>query len=215
MMGRQTQFSRPARPAVIGFLSLAAIVIAIAIAKAAGFIEVAVEQRLFGLVIGVMIVVTGNFLPKMRPLNMGRGNPAKTTAAERLAGWVLSLAGLAYIALFVFAPLNQARHISSIIGIVAIVIIALDWTWLARSVLFGGRQPLEGAPGTGRRPARERKTAVWLLVAFFYVLAVACVTFLFYDTPSGHQIGSWSIVVFSSVCAVLYGFLGDKDRSCK
>lgn len=214
-MDRQTHFPRPVRSAVIGFLSLTVIAIAVALAKTAGLIEVAVEQRLFGLVIGAMIVVTGNFLPKMRPLNMGRGSPAKTTAAERLAGWVLSLAGLAYIALFVFAPLEQARHVSSIIGICALVLIVLDWTWLARSMLFGRRDHLEDPPESRRRPTQGRKTAIWLLFAVFYVLAAACITFLFSDTARGHQIGSWSIVVFASIYAVLYGFLGDKRRSCK
>jgi hypothetical protein len=214
-MNRQTHFSRPVRSAMIGFLSLTAIVVAAALAKAAGLVEVAVEQRVFGLAIGAMIVVAGNFLPKMRPLNMNRGSPAKTTAAERVAGWVLSLAGLAYIALFVFAPLHQASHVSSIIGIGAIVLLAVDWTWWARNALFGGRQQLEDTPELSRRSAQKRKPALWLLTAFFYVLAIACVTFLFYDTPSGHQIGSWSIVVFASIYAVLYGFLGDKKGSCK
>ena len=200
---------------MIGFLSLMAIVVAAALAKASGLVEVGVEQRVFGLAIGAMIVVAGNFLPKMRPLNMDRGNPAKTTAAERVAGWVLSLAGLAYIALFVFAPLKQARHVSSIIGIGAIVLIAVGWTWWARGVLFGGRQPLEGMPESSRRSAQKRKPAIWLLTTFFYVLAIACVTALFFDTPSGHQIGAWSILVFASIFAVLYGFLDDKQRSCK
>ena len=200
---------------MVGFLSLTVIVVATALAKAAGLVEVAVEQRVFGLVIGAMIVVIGNFLPKMRPLNMDRIDPARTTAAERLAGWVLSLAGLVYIALFVFAPLNHARHVSSIIGIGAIVLIALDWTWLARSVLFGTRHRLQDAPQISRRPAQKNKPALWLLCAFFYVLTAACITFLFHDTPWGHQIGSWSIVIFASIYAVLYGFLGDNQRSCK
>ena len=214
MMGRQSHIARPVRSAVIGFLILTALAIAIAIARAAGIVEVAVEQRVLGLVIGAMIVVTGNFLPKMRPLNTAHGDPAKTTAAERLAGWVLSLAGLAYIALFVFAPLDQARHVSSIIGIGAIVLIALDWTWLARSVLFRARQPVEGSSETSQSALQRRTLATWLLFAFFYVLAVACVTFLFGDTRWGHQIGAWSIVAFSSAYALLYGFLGDK-HSCK
>lgn len=214
MTERQTHVVHPVRSTMIGFLGLSAILVAIALGRFAGLIEITVEQRLFGLVIGTMIIVTGNFLPKMRPLNLGRGDRAKTSAAERLAGWVLLLAGLAYIALFVFAPLNQARHISSIIGICAIVVIAVNWTWLARNVLFGSRQQLAGTTALSRSTVRKQKLAAWLLFAFFYVLAVACVSFLFHDTRWGQQIGAWSIVAFASSYALLYGFLGDK-RSCK
>jgi hypothetical protein len=210
MMELKTHIASPARSTVIGFLFLVAIAMAMALARAIGLVDVAVEQRVLGLVIGAMIVVTGNFLPKMRPLNVDQGNPARTTAAERLAGWVLLLAGLAYIALFVFAPVDQARHFSSVIGIGAIGIIAVDWIWLARSVLFATRKPTGNTSEMGRRLTRKRKAAIWLLVAFFYVLVTACVTFFFYDTPRGHQIGSWSIVVFSSIFALFYGFLGDK-----
>lgn len=209
-MELKTHIASPVRSAVVGFLVLVAIAMAMALARAIGLVDVSVEQRVLGLVIGAMIVVTGNFLPKMRPLNLGRGNPARTTAAELLAGWVLVLAGLAYIALFIFAPVNQARHFSSVIGIGAIGIIAVDWIWLALYMLFATPKPADDTSEMGRRLTRKRKTAILLLVAFFYVLATASVTFFFYDTPWGHQIGSWSIVVFSSIYALCYGFLGDK-----
>lgn len=213
-MDKQMHIARPVRSTVIGFLSLTTIAVAITLARATGLIEVALEQRVLGLVIGAMIAVTGNFLPKMRPLNTARGNRARATAAERLAGWVLLLAGIVYLALFAFAQLDQARRVSSIIGIGAILVIAADWAWLARSVLSSAGKQLEDAPELSRSAMQTRKLAASLLIAFFFVLAVACVTFLFGDTPWGHQIGSWSIVAFSSIYALLYGFLGDK-HVCK
>lgn len=59
-MDRQTHFPREVRLAVIGFLSLMAVVIAIGFAKAAGLVNVAVEQRVLGIVIEATIVVHFN-----------------------------------------------------------------------------------------------------------------------------------------------------------
>ena len=59
-MGQQAHFSREVRLAVIGFLSLVAVVIAIGFAAAAGLVDIAVEQHVLGMVIGAMIVVHFN-----------------------------------------------------------------------------------------------------------------------------------------------------------
>ena len=60
-----------------------------------------------GLIIGAVIIVMGNFLPKTRPLNApGVNPPGPAAAAERFAGWTLFVVGIAYIALFALAPLD-------------------------------------------------------------------------------------------------------------
>ena len=108
-------------------MSLVGILAAVAAAKGMGFLEAGAARRAIGLLIGVMALVIRNFLPKLRPLNSPHANPAKGMAAERSAGWILVLAGTAYIALFLFAQLDQAGRLSSVIGISALVAIAANW----------------------------------------------------------------------------------------
>ena len=198
--------------AAFAFVSLVAILAAVAAAKGMGFFEAAAARRAIGLLIGVMALVIGNFLPKLRPLHSPGANPAKGMAAERSAGWILVLVGAAYIVLFLFVPLDQAGRLSSVIGISAFVAIAANWGWLRRVALFRSRQIAEKTDGLSET-AEGRKLAIWLLVAFSYVFATACLVFLFHNRPWVHDLGSWIVLGFGMMYAIVYGVLESK-RGC-
>ena len=211
-MSMQIVCSRPTARALVAFLSLAGIVTAVAAAKGMGFLEAAAARREIGLLIGVMALVIGNFLPKLRPLNSPDANPAKGMAAERFAGWILVPAGIAYVALFLFAPLEQAGRFSSVTGICALMAIAANWVWLRRAALWRSRQTA-GKTACLTERAEERKLVVWLLSAFAYVFATASSVSLFRNTPWVHDLGSWIVLGFGMMYAVLYGVL-ESSRSC-
>ncbi len=173
-MDIQTSLADPLKASVFGFLGIMAAVAAIAIAGKLGILEAAAEQRAMGLAIGIMVISMGGFLPRLKPLG-AQGDTAKTLAAERAAGWILVLAGLLYLGLFLFAPLGQARHLSALLGIGTIALVALIaayWLWLARGALMRGRK---AAVLDGR--ARRQMLTVKLLAVFFYVFATACIAF--------------------------------------
>src|SRR6185295_5166308 len=111
-MNSDTVFTRPVKAALFGFLSLMGVAMGIAIARETGLIEAPVAKRALGLIIGITIVITGNLLPKLRPFGSPRGNHSRAALVERFTGWGLVLTGVAYVALFVFAPLNQAGTVS-------------------------------------------------------------------------------------------------------
>jgi hypothetical protein len=209
-MSRQIVFTRPVKAAVLGFLSLAGVLMAIAAAERIGVIEATVSRRAIGLVVGVMSVVIGNFLPKTRPLNVPGGNHAKATAAERLAGWILVLAGIAYIALFAFAPLEQARPISSIIGISAILMIAANWAWLARGAFSRSQQTDQETAALREQGAEKRRLIAFLLFAFFWIFATACAAFLFEDKRWVKGLGLWTTLGFPLFYAGLTAVLDFK-----
>ena len=150
-----TPFRRtpPVTTMVLGFLALAAAATLFGLGARYGIIAPTASRRAIGAVIGVMFIVTGNFLPKMRPLNTPATEPTKATAAERVAGWILVLVGFADIALFMLARLEVARTISSVIGIGAIAVIAANWAWLARGLLFGRGQTVGGETTLYRAPS--------------------------------------------------------------
>jgi hypothetical protein len=188
------------------------IVTAVAATKGMGFLEATTAKRAIGALIGVMALVIGNFLPKLRPLNSPDANPAKGMAAERFAGWILVLAGIAYIALFLFAPLDQAGRLSSVIGIGALMAIAANWAWLRRAAVWRSRQ-IAGKTAGLTEQTKERQLVVWLLFAFAYVFATASSVSFFRDTPWVHDFGSWIVLGFGMMYAILYGVL-ESRRGC-
>ena len=211
-MSMQIVCSRPTARALFAFISLVGIVTAVAAAKGMGFLEAAAARRAIGLLIGVMALVIGNFLPKLRPLHSPDANPAKGMAAERFAGWILVLAGIAYLALFLFTPLDQAGRFSSVLGICAPMAIAAYWAWLKRVALCRGRRIAPKTAGLTER-AEERKLVIWLLFAFAYVFATASSVSLFHSRPWVHDLGSWIVLGFGVMYAVLYGVL-ESSRVC-
>ena len=211
-MSMQIACSRPTARALFAFIGLVGTVTAVAVAKGVGLLEAAAARRAIGLLIGLMALVIGNFLPKLRPLNSPDANPAEGRAAERFAGWILVLAGIAYIALFLFAPLDQAGRFSSVLGVCALMAIAANWVWLRRAVLWRSRQIARKTAGLTER-AKERKLVIWLLFAFAYVFATASSVFLFHNRPWVHDFGSWIVLGFGMVYAVLYGVL-ESSRGC-
>lgn len=210
-MNTQAFLDRPVKRAVYGFLGLMAIAIALAIAAKTGIIDSPVEKRALGVLIGVMVIVMGNLLPKLRPLNVHGGDPATATAAERSAGWLLVLAGIAYTALFVFAPLDRARPISSLIGIGVIVTIAVSWIRLAILALA---RPDSSASSNApdKRATEQRKVVGWLVFTFFYLFATACITFLFKDQSWFHKFASWMLIAAVFLYSLLYAFMGKTPR---
>jgi hypothetical protein len=148
---------------VIAFFCLMLVAVVFGVAGRMGLIDAAMMKRGIGLVIGASALVVGNYLPKMRPL--------KSAPAERIGGLILVAAGIAFLTLFTFAPLDQARRVSSIIGFSALFLIAMSWLWQARSIRFRGRY-------TG-----SRQLAMSVLFAFLYVFATACVVYLFDKKP--------------------------------
>jgi hypothetical protein len=195
-MSTPSRRTPPVTAMVLGFLALAAAATLFGLGARYGIIAPTVSRRAIGAVIGVMFVVTGNFLPKMRPLNTPATEPTSATTAERVAGWILVLVGFADVALFMFARLEVARTISSIIGIGAIAVIAANWAWLARSVLFGRGRTAGGETTLYRAPTQRRRIMIWLLFAIFYLSATAAVKVFVSDPGSSDKVATWMLLAF-------------------
>lgn len=200
-MNTHAAISRPLKGGITGFLALIGLIAALALAHGLGLMGEAAERRAVGFTIGLMLVVIGNLLPKLRPLSASRADPGLAAGGERFAGRVLLLAGLAYLALFAFAPLAEARPVSALVGLAALALVALDWIWLARGAFSRSRR-------THKAPASERaRLAAQLVFASFFVLATACAKFLFGDQPWSATFDDWFLVVFWTLYVALTAFL--------
>ena len=207
-MRTQMVYTRPLKTMIAGFLGFAAAAAGLAAAGKMGYLEPAIVKRAMGLVIGVLIMITGNFLPKTRPLNApGVNPPGPAVAAERFAGWILALAGISYVGLFVFAPLDQARKVSSLLGIGAMIYVGASWAWMARGAILGGR---EESPADRERAAAKRRLLVPLLFAFFYAIATACAVFLLPNRHLAEEVSWWMFLGFWLVYAALVVVLDGK-----
>ena len=130
---------------IAGFGGLIAVLIAIAIGKETGVIENHVAKRGVGIIFGLMLIGVGNLLPKFRLFDSPGRDPAQTLAAERFAGWVFVITGIAYVTIWVFAPMSSVMLVSSIIGLGSFALVAFDWTWraIAKKPSTAGRQATE------------------------------------------------------------------------
>jgi hypothetical protein len=212
MMNTRSRSAQSVTTMVLGFLALAAVATALGLGTRFGVVDATLARRGIGTVIGAMFVLTGNFLPKMRPLNPPVADPTSTTAAERVAGWILVLVGIADAALFLFARLDLARSISSIIGIGAIAVIAANWAWLARGLLFGGPRTPDGATTPQRAPTQRRRVMIWLLFAIFYLALTACVKMFVSDPASSDKVGTWMLLTFGVLYSLTWYKINFRKR---
>jgi hypothetical protein len=212
-MNIQAPSIRPILSAVIGFLGITLTVIAIGLADKMGVIDTFVAKRAIGFSIGLMLVVIGNSLPKLRPLH-SRRTKVSSTASERLSGWALVLAGSGWIALFTFAPLNLAKYAAALIGISAISIIALNWALLARRIFFGVQRQNEEPALLVTTLEGPRRMIIYLLFAFFFVVITACVKFIIVEKQLADQLSSRMLFAFGILYAGLFALL-EYRHACK
>jgi len=140
-------------------------VMGFAVAKELGSIDGYLAKRSIGIILGLLLIMMGNFLPKIvRPLAEQAGNPARAMAAERFAGRMFMLGGLAYISVWIYGSQESAPLISSLIGIGAFVLAAANWMRLMGAEMFGRR---DRSPSDAISHARLQ-----ILFALFWVFAI-------------------------------------------
>lgn len=206
---RPVEFAGAARTAFVGFLVLYALAGAITELAGIHIIGPELAARGGGIVLGAMAILTGNFLPKTRPLETAAGGGPRTRAVERAIGWILVLVGVAFVVMFAFAPLARAKPLAAAAGIGALLLIGATSAKLVVAALLRRRAAVlerdetaeRSPPGAGGRG----RLMVAVLVSVLYVLATACTQYLFAARPLGHAIGSWVTTAAGWVilCAIL------------
>ena len=185
--------------AVSAFAVLCGAAALVAIAHRSGLMGDGGTKRALGLIVGLLAIVTGNFLPKLRLLSAPGNDPIRAASAEWFAGWTLVMTGIGYVTFFGLLPLETARIAAAILGSAAIVAIAVRWAGLLRNVL-------------SRDATAERRKMIYLMFAFVFILLEACIVF-FSSAPGVREVASWVSVGFSVISAVLYAFL-EPRRAC-
>lgn len=81
-MSTQTIYTRPLKMMVLGFVAFTLAAGSLAFAQRIGFIQAPLEKRAMGLIIGVLVMVTGNFLPKTPASERARRKSPRTCSGR-------------------------------------------------------------------------------------------------------------------------------------
>jgi hypothetical protein len=94
------------------------------------YISPELARRLLGLVLGWPLIVYSNAIPKaVTPMVCAQADPATVQALRRFAGWGLVLGGLAFIAAWLFAPLEIAIGLATCLLAAALAIVTGRFMW--------------------------------------------------------------------------------------
>ncbi|MFQ5525170.1 MAG: hypothetical protein ACE5GX_02805 [Thermoanaerobaculia bacterium] len=103
--------------------------LALAFAVNLDFIDVATSERAQGVVLGLVLVICANLVPKtLEPLS-ARCDPSTQQALQRFSGWTLVLAGLGYSLAWLVLPIERARIPAMAIVAVGVVLVAGRLAW--------------------------------------------------------------------------------------
>jgi hypothetical protein len=98
----------PLRRSVLGAMLIIAVSAALAW-LAPRYISTELSHRLLGAMLGAVVVVYSNAIPKLLVGSTAlRCSPAADQAARRFAGWSLVLGGIGYTLAWLLAPLDMA-----------------------------------------------------------------------------------------------------------
>ena len=118
-----------AAPIRTGLLVAAAMLVAAVLLKGAGYLGLISHEtvvRAAQALLGLMLAVYGNAMPKALP----KGATGGTQTVLRVGGWAFTLAGLAYAGLSLFAPATISTQASVAAVVVAMVISLAAVVWV-------------------------------------------------------------------------------------
>ena len=182
------------------FLAFAGVVVA----KETGQIDGVMAKRGVGALMGLIMVVTGNVLPKLIfPLTRA----ARIGTAERVSGWILVLTGLALVAAFALLPDDGVAFQGALIGLVGFAGVGLTILGSGRS-MRGDQQVDPTVSPLAYRSAKARVSAIFILHAIAWAFAMFVADALF-----GDRAAVWMVVAFSIANGLLALILRKQWRS--
>ena len=117
--------------ALIGAAAIIGAALIMAYLSKNGIIEKDSATRWTQFVIGLMLIATGNLIPKtLEPLTRSCSNPAREQSLKRFTGWAFVLSGILYSVIWLAAPLEYASGLSMVVVILAIVSVVVPIIWI-------------------------------------------------------------------------------------
>lgn len=97
-------------------LLAAALILGTSIAMVAAQVDHTTRQRALGVLMGAIVVVYANAIPKVLTAHARRYcSEAAGQAVRRFAGWSLVLGGIGYMLAFLLAPIERAPTVAAVL----------------------------------------------------------------------------------------------------
>lgn len=191
-----TQAIEPRRaviPLAVSVCTIVGAMLAFGITKKTGTIDPDIARRGAATMLGLMLVVTGNYIPKLH-LFRPEGGQSGSSAVDRFAGWTFVGAGLAFVAIWLLAPIGKAMLASPMIGVAGFLLVLARW-------LAWGERADEGA-SILPRPTPVRATVFILLVSLLWTFAI-----FFADSVWGDRVAQWMAMGMILILAGIAPFI--------
>lgn len=163
----------------LGLLMIAMIVVVFG--NETGYLDPFVSKRAVGVILGLVLIFSANAIPKLHWLGTSE-NPAQLRSAERFAGWMLVLGGIASGLVWVFAPIDLVLWLGPLTGLSAFAIVLLNTLRVSRSTMVG----------------RSIPKPVFALSLIMLSVAWAMAIFIV-DNIWGDQVSQWAAIIFVMV----------------
>jgi len=100
--------------------------ISASMAKEFGMIDAELSKRIVGIIIGIVLIVMGNYMPK-KLVALGDTNCShtKSQSIQRFMGWTFVIAGMLYAGVWIVFDLDQAGFVIMLTFPAAIVLIII------------------------------------------------------------------------------------------
>lgn len=190
-MTQELQSHRSIKTWFVLIALLAATVMLIGAGKMTGLVDGFAAKRGIGVAFGLMMILTGNVIPKLvLPVGTEGQGAAGALAAERLVAWTFVLTGFVCTALWLFAPADHVMLVSSALGLCTFAVAGLYW--LIQTSARSGRYD-------DQVPLRARFGILLLLHTLAWCFAIFGA-----DAIWGDTVAQWLAMVF----VVVNGLLG-------
>jgi hypothetical protein len=175
-------------------LACAVLALVFGVGKLTGTLDPLVARRGVGVLIGVILMATGNFVPKLRLLQPAL-RAGQSDAIDRFAGWIFVICGFAFAAIFLLAPADKIFIVPPLIVLAGFLAVAARW--LMSEGKEPGRLSLQKTPG-GLLLATMLAGVLWTCAIFFA------------DAVWGDTVSRWMAILYAFV---LVGFSVARARS--
>jgi hypothetical protein len=175
------------------------LVMAFGVGKLTETLDPLVARRGVGVMIGLMLMVTGNFVPKLRLFQPATG-AAHSDAIDRFAGWIFVICGLAFAAVFLSAPADKVFIVPPFIVLAGFL--AVLARWLRSQGKQPGRLALHLTPGR-LALATMLATVLWTCAIFFA------------DAVWGDNVSRWMAILFPFILIWFSAFRASKSNDAR
>jgi len=182
-----------ARVLTIAVVVLIATFAVLVVGKENAWLDPDLAKRGVSALLGMLLIVCGNYLPKLT--RKPDADTALLGKADRAAGRVLILTGLAFSAIWIIAPLAMATAIASIVGLVGAFACFGTWAWTARRAEGGSARLAITATDTAVRAG-----VAMIVLSIFFTFGIFEI-----DRIWGDQAAQWSAIIFALMIVIAGG----------